>query len=91
MADICRRLLISGRVQGVCFRHYTRETALKTGVKGWVRNRSDGQVEALIEGEEQAVGLTLSWCRKGPKLARVDAIEITELPATDEFTEFQIL
>ena len=75
---ISRRLLISGRVQGVCFRHYTRQTALTHGVAGWVRNLPDGRVEALFEGEDAAVEACIAWCRRGPDMARVDGIEIAE-------------
>ena len=91
MALIRRHLLIAGRVQGVSFRYYTRQTALKNGVVGWVRNLPDGRVEALIEGGEQDVARTLSWCRQGPDLAQVDRIEIVEQPAVGEFTDFRIL
>lgn len=90
MPLIRRHLLITGRVQGVCFRYYTRQTALKSGVTGWVRNLPDGRVEALIEGEEQAVTATLTWCRSGPELARVDRIVIEEQAVTGEFGTFSI-
>ena len=91
MSLIRRHLVISGRVQGVCFRYYTRQTAKKNDVTGWVRNLPDGRVEALIEGEEPAVAATLNWCRQGPDLARVDQIDMSELPATGEFADFRIL
>lgn len=91
MSLIRRHLLISGRVQGVCFRYYTRQAAQNNGVTGWVRNLPDGRVEAVFEGAEQAVTATLNWCRQGPEHARVDQIDICELPATGEFSDFQIL
>lgn len=90
MSKICRRLLISGRVQGVCFRHYTRKTALQNGVSGWVRNLPDGRVEAWIEGEENAVAATLKWCHQGPEMAQVDEVRIEEKPASGEFNDFSI-
>ena len=70
------RLTITGRVQGVGFREWTIATGQKLGVTGWVRNRSDGAVEALIVGEEQAVGRMIDACRRGPPLARVDDIDV---------------
>ncbi|MBR0670367.1 acylphosphatase [Neoroseomonas soli] len=71
-----RRVLILGRVQGVGYRDWMARQAESLGVQGWVRNRPDGAVEALVAGEEAAVQALLSACRRGPMLARVD--EITE-------------
>jgi acylphosphatase len=71
-----RRVVIRGRVQGVGYRDWMVWQAEKLGVQGWVRNRPDGAVEALVAGEEAAVQALLSACRRGPTLARVD--EITE-------------
>ncbi len=69
------RVVISGRVQGVWFRGWTVETARQVGVRGWVRNRRDGKVEALIIGEPEAVEAMIAACREGPPLARVEHIE----------------
>jgi acylphosphatase len=69
------RVLISGRVQGVGYRAWTVATANKLGIKGWVRNLSSGQVEALFSGEEPAVGAMIEACKKGPSASRVDKIE----------------
>ena len=71
------RVLISGRVQGVWYRAWTQGEAQKLGVQGWVRNRRDGTVEALMSGEEHQVDALLAKCRKGPPLARVDGIDIS--------------
>ncbi len=91
MERIARRLLISGRVQGVCFRHYTRKTALANGVCGWVRNLPDGRVEAVIEGPPDAVQATIAWCRRGPEMAQVDRIEVeSEETLSAEFAGFEI-
>ena len=70
------RLTISGRVQGVGYRDWTIGTGLRLGLTGWVRNRRDGAVEALIVGEEGAVGQMIEACRRGPALARVEEIDV---------------
>ncbi|WP_332050755.1 acylphosphatase [Reyranella sp.] len=70
------RLTITGRVQGVGYRDWVVATGRRLGLTGWVRNRGDGSVEALIVGEETAVGVMIDACRHGPPLARVDAIDI---------------
>lgn len=70
-----RLLRIEGRVQGVGYRDWLVREAQRLGLSGWVRNRSDGSVEALVSGEEPAVQVLLSACRRGPRLARVDHIE----------------
>jgi acylphosphatase len=70
------RLTITGRVQGVGYREWAIATARQLGLAGWVRNRTDGSVEALVVGEEQAVGRMIDACRRGPALARVDDIDV---------------
>ncbi|MDI1288264.1 MAG: acylphosphatase [Reyranella sp.] len=70
------RLAITGRVQGVGYRDWVVTTGQRLGLSGWVRNRSDGSVEALIAGDETAVGTMIEACRRGPVLARVDAVDI---------------
>lgn len=67
---------ISGRVQGVFFRASTVDEAAARGVEGWVRNSSDGRVEAALEGERSAVEAMIAWCRKGPPAARVSSVEV---------------
>ncbi|MFT3967598.1 MAG: acylphosphatase [Sphingobium sp.] len=78
MTIIARHLVISGHVQGVFFRAWTVETAKKLGLGGWVRNRANGDVEALVEGEEAAVLRFLDQARTGPPAARVDHVHIVE-------------
>jgi acylphosphatase len=91
MAENVRaRVIITGRVQGVAFRADTRWTAQQIGVSGWVRNRRDGSVEAVVEGEKERVEKMLDWCRHGPALARVDAMKLVWEPYTGEFTQFSI-
>jgi acylphosphatase len=70
------RLTIRGRVQGVGYRDWAVATGQRLGLAGWVRNTSDGAVEALIVGDEQAVGQMIEACRRGPALARVDEIDV---------------
>ena len=71
----CKRLIISGRVQGIGYRAWMVEKARELGVSGWVRNRIDGSVEALVAGETAAVEELLRLCRRGPRLAVVISIE----------------
>lgn len=70
-------LLISGRVQGVGYRAWTVSQAYKHGLSGWVRNRTDGTVEAVVSGESQAVQAFVAACHTGPLAARVDAVQVT--------------
>jgi acylphosphatase len=67
---------VSGRVQGVYFRYATRDEAKVRQVTGWVRNLPDGRVEAVFEGEAEAVGRMIAFCRDGPPAARVDRVEV---------------
>ena len=74
---MAKRLLISGRVQGVGFRYAMAEEAERLGVTGWVRNRRDGTVEAVIDGD--AADALLAWARRGPPAARVIEVEIADV------------
>jgi len=71
---IAWRLVIRGRVQGVGYRVAIAEAASALGVAGWARNRRDGTVEAVVQGDDAAVERLLAWCRHGPPSARVTAI-----------------
>jgi acylphosphatase len=73
---------VEGRVQGVCFRHYARKTAIQLGLTGWVRNCPDGAVETLIHGPDEAVKRMLEWLEHGPSSAIVSRIQ--ETPADAE-------
>ncbi|HSA59721.1 MAG TPA: acylphosphatase [bacterium] len=84
-------VLISGRVQGVCFRMYAEEEAQRRGLTGWVRNLPSGQVEALFEGEKTAVEEIVVWCRRGPPAARVDKIDENWEDFHGSFTDFRIV
>ena len=81
---------ISGRVQGVFFRAETQRTADGFHLTGWVRNMSDGRVEALFEGEDQNVDKMLDWCRVGPPAAHVKNVLMEEEAYSSEFNSFDI-
>lgn len=70
-------VFVSGLVQGVNFRWYTVEHARSRGVGGWVRNLPDGRVEAVFEGEREAVASMVEWCEAGPRHARVSGVEVS--------------
>lgn len=76
--SIRRRVVISGEVQGVNFRSATEDEASRAGLAGWVRNRDDGTVEAVLEGESGAVEQVLEWCRSGPSSASVEDVDVRE-------------
>ncbi|HTH94728.1 MAG TPA: acylphosphatase [Rhodocyclaceae bacterium] len=88
-ADVAyRHLIISGKVQGVHYRASMVEEAQRLGIKGWVRNRRDGTVEAELAGNGEAVALLIAWARKGPAAARVDHVQI-ELGDESAFGMFE--
>ena len=76
MAPVRAHLRIHGRVQGVFFRASTQAEAEARGLLGWVRNRRDGTVEAVVEGPEVAVRTFVAWCHEGPPAARVDFVDV---------------
>ena len=76
---VARNIVVSGRVQGVFFRDSARREARRLGVTGWVRNRRDGAVEAHVEGDADAVGQLVRWCREGPSSADVEDLRVTEV------------
>jgi len=81
---------ISGRVQGVFYRMETLRAAERIGVCGWVRNRHDGTVEAVFEGDKQQVDAILDWCWSGPDHARVDDVKLRWEDYTGEFNRFDV-
>ena len=85
MADARRRVVVSGRVQGVFFRDSVRRHAHDRGVAGWVTNRDDGKVEAVFEGEADDVEALVAFCRSGPEDAVVEDVEVSdEEPAGEQ-------
>jgi len=83
------RLVIHGRVQGVFFRDSMRREAQRLGVAGWVRNRSDGSVEAAVHGESADVDAIVRWARRGPERAQVERVEIG--PHDGSYTGFEVI
>ncbi|WP_441790073.1 acylphosphatase [Leifsonia sp. YAF41] len=79
---ICQRILVRGRVQGVGFRYSARAEALRVGVAGTARNRDDGAVDVVVEGDAAPVAAMLDWLAVGPPGARVESVEVSELTPT---------
>jgi len=90
MEKVRAYVIIEGRVQGVYFRHHTQEMALKLRLKGWVRNRRDGSVEAVFEGDRERVEEMIEWCHHGPPAARVTKVHPTWGDPTGEFEDFSV-
>jgi len=83
------RVIISGKVQGVFFRAETQKAARRCGVVGWVRNRTDGTVEALMEGLRGDVEALIAWCDEGSPMSRVDQVDVQWKEYTGKFTRFE--
>lgn len=90
MSLIRMHVWIKGRVQGVCFRAYTKEMAEELGVTGWVKNLPDGRVEAVFEGEEEKVRKMVKWCHRGPSYAHVTEVTALEEEYRGEFDQFSL-
>ena len=89
MAEVARHLSITGRVQGVFFRAWSREQADELGIRGWIRNRPDGHVEAHVEGDEAAVEAMIERLRSGPPAAKVDDLRTWDANLCD-FEGFEV-
>lgn len=90
MEEVRAHLIISGLVQGVFYRASARSVAGKLGLKGWVRNRYDGTVEAVAEGTRDNVQKFIDWCHQGPPGARVTHVQVEWSDATGEFKDFSV-
>ncbi len=90
MGEAQQRLhaIISGRVQGVSFRHYTTLKANELGITGWVMNRQDGRVEVSAEGSRETLQALLDFLHEGSPHARVETVEAQWLEASGEFSDF---
>ncbi|MBM3200234.1 acylphosphatase [Candidatus Woesearchaeota archaeon] len=82
---------VSGNVQGVFFRAYTRMKAHELGIKGWVKNLPDDKVEAVFEGDDESIIMMIEFCKKGPEGATVTNVRVKEEKHTGEFDSFNIL
>ena len=86
----CAHVFVTGRVQGVFFRLETKRNADRHNVKGWVRNLPDGRVEAVFEGEKDAVETLIAFCKHGSSGAKVTNLELTWKPYTGTFDRFRV-
>jgi acylphosphatase len=87
---VARRYLISGRVQGVGFRYFAEDAARREGVCGWVRNLPDGRVEVAADGEAESIARFEQGIRRGPRGARVDAVEVFDDVPGDQGSGFSV-
>jgi acylphosphatase len=85
------QVIVRGRVTGVFFRAATQREARRLGVTGWVKNRPDGSIEVVAEGEEDAIKEIISWAHHGPSAARVDGVDVRWRGYTGEFSDFRIM
>ena len=90
MADVAARLLVHGQVQGIGYRITLRQEAGQHQVKGWVRNREDGSVEAVLQGEHTAVEQVIDWARRGPSGAKVRKVDVDWVPPDTSWQDFEI-
>ena len=90
MEKVRAHVVVSGRVQGVCFRSYAEEEAYRNNVFGWIRNTAGGEVEAVYEGEKVDVGKMIEWSKRGSPSSRVDKVDVKWEPYTGEFEDFGI-
>jgi acylphosphatase len=87
---VARRFVIAGRVQGVGFRWFTHAAALREGLHGWVRNLADRTVEVVVEGDDESVDRLEIAVRRGPPAARVERVDVEDLPPQFRTTGFEI-
>ena len=84
-------ILISGSVQGIGFRYFVKSNARRFGLKGWVKNTDDGKVEALVQGEKEAIEKLIRLCEKGPFLAEVKSVQVEWEEETEQFEDFKVI
>ena len=87
---VARRFVINGRVQGVGFRYFTQDVARREGATGWVRNLPDGSVEALVEGDPEAVTRVERAIRSGPRGARIETVDVDTQDPSGAYRDFTI-
>lgn len=86
-----KHIYITGRVQGVGFRHFTRKNADRLGINGWVKNLPDGRVEAVFQGPEDRVEELIDRCKDGPISSYVKDMEVSEADETKDHTSFEVI
>ncbi|MEO8799670.1 MAG: acylphosphatase [Polyangiaceae bacterium] len=91
MANKCVQLIVRGRVTGVYFRASAQREAKRLGITGWVRNRNDGSIEIMAEGDEDVIKELVSWSHHGPTAARVDGVDVRWRGYSGEFSGFAIM
>ncbi|KPJ68353.1 MAG: acylphosphatase [Syntrophobacter sp. DG_60] len=90
MDKVRAHVIIEGRVQGVFFRSFTQDEAVRLGITGWVKNRRDGKVEAMFEGERDRVEEIIRWCHVGSPWAKVRKVDVAWETHRDEFKSFSV-
>lgn len=90
MSDVRRAVTVRGVVQGVSFRWYTRQEAVRLGLTGWVRNAPDGSVRLEVQGSSRAVDELVGWLHDGPAHARVSSVDVDDIEPVDTETDFEI-
>lgn len=88
--NVRAHVIISGKVQGVAFRYSTHDAAMRFGIAGWVKNNSDGTVEAVFEGKKENVNHLLKWCESGPGSAVVTDVSVAWEDYSGTFSRFEI-
>ncbi len=83
-------LVVSGRVQGVYFRAFTKKRALKLDITGFVSNQENGDVEIVAQAEQESLDSFINWCHEGPLMAKVENMDINELSTSEIFPNFEI-
>ncbi len=91
MSNKCVQLIVRGRVTGVYFRASAQREAKRLGITGWVRNRNDGSVEIMAEGDEDVIKEIVSWAHHGPTAARVDGVDVRWRGYSGDFADFRIM
>ena len=90
MAQVRRRVVVHGRVQGVFFRDGSQREAQRRGLTGWVRNRDDGTVEAAVQGDADAVDAFVRWAQEGPSAAEVSSVEVSDESVLEDESGFEV-
>ncbi|MEE9337764.1 MAG: acylphosphatase [Methylococcaceae bacterium] len=84
------QLVVSGRVQGVYFRSFTKKRAIKFGITGFVCNKENGDVEIVAQADQESLDNFINWCHEGPLMAKVKNVDISEHSTSEEFSQFEI-